>query len=63
MIDLSLNMYACIELAIKSWHPHTTMIGESIMHFHKFFMIYREYCNNFMKGLDILKSLKTNPEV
>lgn len=26
-------------------------------------MIYREYCNNFMKGQQIIKALKDNPEV
>ena len=25
-------------------------------------MIYREYCNNFMKGQQVIKDLKNNPE-
>lgn len=33
------------------------------MVFYKFFMIYREYCNNFMKAQEIVKTLKKNPEV
>lgn len=32
------------------------------MVFYKFFMIYREFCNNFMKAQQIIKILKNNPE-
>lgn len=39
------------------------MIGENLKAYYKFFMIYREYCNNFMKGQQIIKALKDHPEV
>lgn len=62
MIELSYELHKCIEGFIKTWNPCQTLIGESLMYFHKFFMIYREYCNNFMKGLQILKRIQANPE-
>ena len=58
MIDLSEEMVTHMEKVIGEWNPLTTMIGESIMRFHKFFIIYREYCNNYAKGQTILKSIK-----
>lgn len=50
MIHLSENMYACIDATMKAWTPNDTLIGENLMVFYKFFMIYREFCNNFMKA-------------
>ena len=61
MIDLSENLCRCISQAITSWSPNLTVIGEDLILLHKFFMIYREYCNNFMKGQEIIKKVKLNP--
>ena len=47
-----------LEKTIKSWDSRKTLIGEDLSYYHKFFMIYREYCNNFMKGQQLLKKLK-----
>jgi len=63
MIHLSENMLACIEATIKAWTPNDTLIGENLMFFYKFFMIYRDYCNNFMKAEEIVKGLRQNPKV
>jgi hypothetical protein len=38
------------------------LIGQKLIYFYKFFMIYREYCNNFMKAQEIVKELKKIPE-
>ena len=46
---------------LKEWNPHTTLIGEKLINFHKYFIIYREYCNNFYKGQAILKKAKKDP--
>ena len=63
MIDLSLDLTQCLEKAIEVWNPHTVRIGENIKSYSKFFMIYREYCNNFMKAQQLVKELKSNPQV
>jgi len=55
MIDLSLDLTLCLEGALKVWHPHQVLIGDSIKAYSKFFMIYREYCNNFMRGQQVIK--------
>jgi hypothetical protein len=62
MAELSLDLLGCIEEALAAWNPHTVVIGERIKAISKFFMIYREYCNNFMKGQVVIKELKNNPE-
>ena len=62
MADLSVDLSRCIEAALSVWNPHNVLIGESIKAYSKFFMIYREYCNNFMKGQQVIKDLKNNPE-
>ena len=61
IIRLSKEMLAQINLFIAEWHPHKTKIGEAIINFHKYFLIYRDYCNNFMKGQQIIKRVRENP--
>ncbi len=62
MIILSLSIANCLEAAIAHWNPHTTIIGEEIKAHYKYFIIYREYCNNFMKAQEIIKEIKEQPE-
>lgn len=39
-----------------------TVVGEPIAHFHKFFMIYRDYCNNFLRGQALLQKIRAHSE-
>ena len=55
IIKLSEEMLGEIKNMIKNWDPRKTMIGETLINFHKYFIIYRDYCNNFMKGQQIIK--------
>lgn len=63
MIELSNNMLSYIEQTINNWNPLSTMIGDNIKYFHKFFIIYREYCNNYAKGQTLLNKIKKDPAV
>lgn len=63
MIHLSMKLNEEVQGIMSTFDPIQTMVGEKLVYFHKFFMIYREYCNNFMKGQTIIKNAKKNPEV
>jgi hypothetical protein len=62
MKKLSEELLKNLNNFIENWHPHNTMIGEVVINYHKYFIIYREYCNNFMKGQVIVKDIKKTPE-
>lgn len=63
MLKLSRELLAEIKKFLANWNPHKTVIGNTLINFHKYFIIYREYCNNFYKAQKILKSLTPNPSL
>lgn len=61
MLKLSGELLIAVNGFLKDWNPHKTVIGEALINFHKYFIIYREYCNNFYKAQKIMKEVKKRP--
>jgi hypothetical protein len=62
IIMLAQEMEDCIDGVRENWHPRNSILSSPLDSIEKYFKIYKEYCNNFMKGKNIMDSVSENEE-
>ena len=63
MIQLSAEMSKELEILLKGWNRHTTMIGAIMKKYSKFMLVYSDYFKNLSHTQNVIKNLlKVNPK-
>lgn len=62
MIGLSLQLGEELGAKLQTWDRRTTTIGQSMIRFSKFLLVYSEFFKNFNESQRRLKELTTNNE-
>ena len=57
------SMLEVLQGFIKNWNPRATEIAPVLLQMYHFFKIYIDYCNQFHRGQNILKTVRNLPEV